>query len=145
MSISRKYKPLAIVVFYCLVNGFGELPVVAGLALGYVRRCKWRRYCPQMARSKVARGATWANLVTRWAVCLTGAHIFTFLQVCFGGLLGITNSPPFSDNPCRWQNRQEVAGATGRLGEFYTVQSCQTYRYGLRALYVPHSTLHIQF
>ena len=33
----RKYKPLAIVAFFCLLNGPAELGVVAALALGYLR------------------------------------------------------------------------------------------------------------
>lgn len=36
-SRTRKHYPLAIVVFFCLLNGAAELGVVAALALGYLR------------------------------------------------------------------------------------------------------------
>ena len=37
-TCSRKHYPLAIVAFFCLLNGPAELAVVAALALGYLRR-----------------------------------------------------------------------------------------------------------
>lgn len=62
MSISRKYKPLAIVVFYCLVNGFGELPVVAGLALGYVRRLQVEAILPSDGKVQSCSGSNMSQL-----------------------------------------------------------------------------------
>ncbi|CAL1129780.1 unnamed protein product [Cladocopium goreaui] len=37
IPLKRKHYPLAIVVFFCLLNGAAELGVVAALALGYLR------------------------------------------------------------------------------------------------------------